>query len=161
MGVGYIIGPRIAGYLFAGGFLAYMVLIPAIKLFGSGLTQPIFAEPKLIGEMSPGEVRAYFVFYIGAGAVATAGIIALVRSLPTIVAAFRSGFEDLRGSVGEAASRLSDGFQDQHPEVPWRAIRGMRNLVAHDYGRIDHRIVWNTLKTDFPELADRLRRTSV
>src|SRR5688572_27864222 len=73
MGVGYIIGPRIAGYLFAGGFLAYMVLIPAIKLFGSGLTQPIFAEPKLIGEMSPGEVRAYFVFYIGAGAVATAG----------------------------------------------------------------------------------------
>jgi putative OPT family oligopeptide transporter len=106
MGVGYIIGPRIAGYLFAGGFLAYMVLIPAIKLFGSGLTEPIFAEPKLIADMSPGEVRAHFVFYIGAGAVATAGIIALVRSLPTIVMAFRSGFDDLRGSLGEAASRL-------------------------------------------------------
>jgi uncharacterized protein with HEPN domain len=69
--------------------------------------------------------------------------------------------EALMQRIGEAASRLSDGFQDQHPEVPWRAIRGMRNLVAHDYGRIDHRIVWNTLKTDFPELADRLRRTSV
>jgi putative OPT family oligopeptide transporter len=106
MGVGYIIGPRIAGYLFAGGFLAYMVLIPAIKLFGSGLTEPIFAEPKLIGDMSPGEVRAHFVFYIGAGAVATAGIIALVRASPTIVSAFRSGFDDLRGSLGEAASRL-------------------------------------------------------
>src|SRR6478736_5086204 len=106
MGVGYIIGPRIAGYLFAGGTLAYLVLIPAIKLFGSGLTKPIFAETKLIADMSPGEVRANFVFYIGAGAVAAAGIIALVRSLPTIVAAFRSGFEDLRGSLGDVGSRL-------------------------------------------------------
>ena len=53
LGVGYIIGPRIAGYLFAGGSLAYLVLIPAIKLFGSGLTQPIFAETKLIKDMSP------------------------------------------------------------------------------------------------------------
>ena len=106
LGVGYIIGPRIAGYLFAGGCLAYLVLIPAIKLFGAGLTQPIFAESKLISEMSPGEVRANFVFYIGAGAVAAAGIIALIRSLPTIISAFRSGFQDLRGSLGATASRL-------------------------------------------------------
>jgi putative OPT family oligopeptide transporter len=106
LGVGYIIGPRIAGNLFAGGCIAYLVLIPAIKLFGGGLTKPIFAETKLIADMSPGEVRANFVFYIGAGAVATAGIIALIRALPTIVSAFRSGFEDLRGSMGEAATRL-------------------------------------------------------
>jgi putative OPT family oligopeptide transporter len=106
LGVGYIIGPRIAGYLFSGGCLAYLVLIPAIKLFGSGLTKPIFAETKLIADMSPNEVRANFVFYIGAGAVATAGIIALIRSLPTIVSAFRSGFQDLRVSIGERAARL-------------------------------------------------------
>jgi putative OPT family oligopeptide transporter len=106
LGVGYIIGPRIAGYLFSGGCLAYLVLIPAIKLFGSGLTSPIFAETKLIADMSPGEVRANFVFYIGAGAVASAGIIALLRSLPTILGAFRSGFQDLRGSLGETATRL-------------------------------------------------------
>ena len=106
LGVGYIIGPRIAGYLFAGGSLAYLVLIPAIKLFGSGLSQPIFAETKLIRDMSPAEVRAEFVFYIGAGAVASAGIIALLRALPTIVGAFRSGFQDLRGSLGDAATRL-------------------------------------------------------
>jgi putative OPT family oligopeptide transporter len=106
LGVGYIIGPRIAGYLFAGGSLAYLVLIPAIKLFGSGLTQTIFAETKLIRDMSPAEIRAAFVFYIGAGAVASAGIIALVRALPTIVSAFRSGFQDLRGSLGDAATRL-------------------------------------------------------
>jgi len=106
LGVGYIIGPRIAGFLFAGGCLAYLVLIPAIKLFGSGLTQPIFAETKLISEMSPAEVRADFVFYIGAGAVAAAGIISLIRALPTIVGAFRAGFHDLRGSLGEQAARV-------------------------------------------------------
>jgi putative OPT family oligopeptide transporter len=106
MGVGYIIGPRISGYLFSGGCIAYLVLIPAIKLFGSGLSKPIFAETKLINEMSPGEVRANFVFYIGAGAVASAGIIALIRALPTIVSAFRSGFQDLRGSLGDATTRL-------------------------------------------------------
>jgi putative OPT family oligopeptide transporter len=106
MGVGFIIGPRISGFLFAGGCLAYLVLIPAIKLFGSGLAHPIFSETKLIAEQSPGEIRANYVYYIGAGAVASAGIIALLRALPTIVGAFRSGFEDLRGSVGAAASKL-------------------------------------------------------
>jgi putative OPT family oligopeptide transporter len=106
LGVGYIIGPRISGYLFSGGCIAYLVLIPAIKLFGSGLTKPIFAETKLIVDMSPAEVRANFVFYIGAGAVASAGIIALVRALPTIVSAFRSGFQDLRGSMGDTATRV-------------------------------------------------------
>src|SRR5947208_10691078 len=76
MGVGYIIGPRIAGYLFAGGCFAYLVLAPAIKLVGSGLTEPFgFPAVKLIRDMSPGEIRASFVFYIGAGAVASAGII--------------------------------------------------------------------------------------
>lgn len=106
MGVGYIIGPRIAGFLFAGGVLAYLVLVPAIKLFGSGLAEPIFPATTLIGGMSPSEVRSNYVFYIGAGAVASAGIIALARALPTIVAAFRSGFQDLKGSLGETASRL-------------------------------------------------------
>src|SRR6266511_3261327 len=103
LGVGYIIGPRIAGYLFAGGCLAYVVLMPAIKLFGSAMTEPMFGTTMLIRDMDAGEVRAAFVFYIGAGAVASAGIIALVRSLPTIVGAFRAGFADMRASrVGQA-----------------------------------------------------------
>jgi putative OPT family oligopeptide transporter len=125
LGVGYIIGPRIAGYLFAGGSLAYLVLIPAIKLFGSGLTQPIFAETKLIKDMSPGEVRAEFVFYIGAGAVASAGIIALLRALPTIVSAFRSGFQDLKGSMGDAVSRVRTDI-----DLPiWVTIAGSLGLA--------------------------------
>jgi putative OPT family oligopeptide transporter len=106
MGVGYIIGPRIAGYLFAGGTLAYLVLVPAIKFFGEGLTAPLFPASTLVSQMSPGEIRANYIFFIGAGAVASAGIIALIRSLPTIISAFRSGFQDLRGSMGMAAERV-------------------------------------------------------
>ncbi len=108
LGVGYIIGPRIAGYLFAGGCLAYLVLAPAIKLVGSGLTEPFgFPAVKLIRDMSPGEIRASFVFYIGAGAVASAGIIALARSLPTIMSSFASSLNDLRDSrMGQAVARL-------------------------------------------------------
>jgi uncharacterized oligopeptide transporter (OPT) family protein len=103
LGVGYIIGPQIAGYLFAGGCLAYVVLMPAIKLFGSSMTEPMFGTTKLIRDMSAGEIRAAFVFYIGAGAVASAGIIALARSLPTIIGAFRAGFADMRSSrMGQA-----------------------------------------------------------
>ena len=106
MGVGYIIGPRIAGYLFAGGTLAYLVLVPAIKFFGEGLATPLFPANTLISQMSPGEIRANYIFFIGAGSVASAGIIALIRALPTIISAFRSGFQDLRGSVGMASERI-------------------------------------------------------
>ncbi|MGE5144155.1 MAG: OPT family oligopeptide transporter [Acidobacteriota bacterium] len=107
MGVGYIIGPRIAGYLFAGGCIAYLVLMPAIKLFGESMTEVMFPATKLIRDMSAGEIRAAFVYYIGAGAVATSGIIALVRALPTIGSAFRAGFDDMRKSrVGQAIAKL-------------------------------------------------------
>jgi len=108
MGVGYIIGPRIAGYLFAGGCFAYLVLAPAIKLVGTGLSEPFgFPPVKLIRDMSPGELRSSFVFYIGAGAVASAGIIALARSLPTILSSFASSIKDLRESrLGQAVTRL-------------------------------------------------------
>src|SRR2546430_13043681 len=107
MGVGYIIGPRIAGYLFAGGCFAYLVLAPAIKLVGSGLTEPFgFPAVKLIRDMSPGDLRSSFVFYIGAGAVASAGILALARSLPPRTSSFASGLQDLRDSrLGPAGAR--------------------------------------------------------
>src|SRR6266702_5422132 len=106
MGVGYIIGPGISGFLFAGGCLAYLVLMPAIKLFGEAMTAPMYQATKLIKDMSAGEIRAAFVFYIGAGAVATAGIIALARALPTIVSSFQASFADLRASrLGQAVSQ--------------------------------------------------------
>ena len=105
-GVGYIIGPRIAGYLFAGGMLSYFCLIPAIKMFGGALSEPIFPATNLIGEMTAAQVRANYVFYIGAGAVTAAGLISLARSLPTIWGALVAGLGDFRGvNTGEGVAR--------------------------------------------------------
>jgi putative OPT family oligopeptide transporter len=108
LGVGYIIGPYIAGLMVGGGVLAYLVLIPAIKYFGDALSSPLAPGTKLISDMSPDEVRGAYVLYIGAGAVAAAGIISVFRSLPTILSSVRSGLGDLRGTrtaSGEAAPR--------------------------------------------------------
>jgi putative OPT family oligopeptide transporter len=102
LGVGYIIGPRIASIMAAGGVLAYLVLIPAIKFFGEGMTGPLPPGEKLISEMSPGDIRGAYVLYIGAGAVAAGGIISLFRSLPTIWSGLKGGLQDLRG--GQAAN---------------------------------------------------------
>jgi putative OPT family oligopeptide transporter len=110
LGVGYIIGPRIASVMCAGGVLAYLVLIPAIKFFGSGLTSPLAPETtRLIADMSPGQIRNAYVLYIGAGAVAAGGIISLMRSLPTILHGMREGLKDLRGgSAARAAMTRTD-----------------------------------------------------
>ncbi len=105
-GVGYIIGPRIAGYLFGGGMLSFFCLIPAIKLFGAGLTEPIFPATIPIREMNAMQVRANYVFYIGAGAVTAAGLISLARSLPTIWHALVAGLGDFGGAKsGETVPR--------------------------------------------------------
>ncbi|HEX2780706.1 MAG TPA: oligopeptide transporter, OPT family, partial [Gemmatimonadaceae bacterium] len=103
-GVGYIIGPRIAGYLFAGGMLSFFVLIPAIKLFGAGLTGTVLPlDTKLIRDMSPMEIRASYVYFIGAGAVTAAGIFSLVKSMPTIWRALVGGLGGMRGVGNDAA----------------------------------------------------------
>ena len=96
LGVGYIIGPRIASIMCAGGVLAYLVLIPAIKFFGEHATGAIPPGTIPIGEMSPDEIRGAYILYIGAGAVAAGGIISLFRSLPTIWHGLRGGLADLR-----------------------------------------------------------------
>lgn len=98
LGVGYIIGPKIAGELVAGGVLSWLVLIPMITFFGDGLgamLKPGFGE-KLISQMSPAEIYRGYVRYIGAGAVAAAGLITLIKTLPTIVNAFKGSFASLR-----------------------------------------------------------------
>ncbi len=100
LGVGYIIGPRIASIMCAGGVLAYLVLIPAIKFFGAGLLAPLAPETtRLIRNMSPGQIRNAYILYIGAGAVAAGGIISLGRSLPTIWHGMKEGLKDLRGGA--------------------------------------------------------------
>ena len=107
-GVGYIIGPRIAGYLFGGGVLAWFALIPAIKFFGAGFTAPIFPASKLIADMSASEIRSNYIYYIGAGAVTAAGIITLGRTLPTIWQALLAGLKDFAGTKSGDAIRRTE-----------------------------------------------------
>ncbi|MEJ7622561.1 MAG: oligopeptide transporter, OPT family [Pyrinomonadaceae bacterium] len=102
LGVGYIIGPYISAIMLGGGILSYLILIPLIKFFGSLATSPIApAIGKNVADMSPGQIRGEYILYIGAGAVTAAGIISLVRSLPTIWSGLKSGLADLRGSSSE------------------------------------------------------------
>ena len=97
LGVGYIIGPRIAGTMFAGGVLSWLVLIPLISIFGNRLQDvlPPGWEGKLLSEMNPLEIYRGYVRYIGAGAVACSGVVTLLRTLPTIVNSFRDSMADL------------------------------------------------------------------
>lgn len=109
LGVGYIIGPRIAGVLVAGGAFAWLVVMPAIKFFGSHAAAPIFPGTVPISAMSPDDIYKAYIRPIGAGAVAAAGLITLIRTIPTIVSALRAGAKDLvAGAAGAAGQRRTD-----------------------------------------------------
>jgi putative OPT family oligopeptide transporter len=97
LGVGYIIGPRVASIMVGGGVLAYLVLIPMIKFFGDGLASPLSPGTDLIANMGPHAIRGKYVLYIGAGAVAAGGIISLMRSMPTIWRGLKQGLGDVGG----------------------------------------------------------------
>lgn len=105
LGVGYIIGPRVGSTMAAGGVLAYLLLIPMIKFFGEHIPAPLAPGTIPISDMTPGQIRSAYVLYIGAGAVATAGIIKLIHTLPTIIHGIKMGFRDIgfvRGTTGTA-----------------------------------------------------------
>ena len=108
LGVGYIIGPRIAGTLFAGGVFSWLVLMPAIRFFGQYSTVPLYPSTIPIPQMSPDQLWITYVRPMGAGAVAASGLITLIRTIPTIVAALTSGLKDVRAErdgVAPATSR--------------------------------------------------------
>lgn len=104
LGVGYILGIRIATVMVAGGALSSLIIIPAINLWGQGLAEPVFPETeRLIRDMAAGDIWDRYIRYIGAGAVATAGIITLVKSIPTMIESFKLGLGQITKnvSVGE------------------------------------------------------------
>lgn len=128
LGVGYIIGPYVSGIMLGGGVLSYLVLIPLIKFFGETAAAPIAPElSKTVGAMSAGEIRGAYILYIGAGAVAAAGIISLARSLPTIWSGLKSGLADLRGGSHAEGSNLPR--TDQDLSMKW-VIIGIIALIA-------------------------------
>lgn len=108
-GVGYILGPRIALIMVGGGLLSSLIIIPAIAYWGDTRTLPLFPETvSLIKDMSAADIWTRYVRYIGAGAVATAGIITLIRSIPVMLESFKAGAKEL-----EIQTHQSDGSTKQ------------------------------------------------
>jgi putative OPT family oligopeptide transporter len=107
LGVGYIIGPRISGTLFAGGVFSWLVLMPAIRFFGQNSTVPLYPSTIPIPQMTPDQLWITYVRPMGAGAVAASGLITLIRTIPTIVAALASGLKDVREQSDGAAPQAS------------------------------------------------------
>src|SRR5213595_1296528 len=115
MGVGYVIGPRIAGTMFAGGVLSWLVLLPLLSILGAYINvpfppihtnyanNPATGMPFRIAEMTAAQLWSAYIRYIGAGAVLAAGLITLARTLPTIVASAREGLKDFGAGAGAGA----------------------------------------------------------
>ncbi len=129
LGVGYIIGPKIASTMAAGGVLASLVLIPAIRFFGGTATGIIPPGTMPISAMGPDDIRGAYVLYIGAGAVATGGIISLFRSLPMIGRGIAGGLSDWRARRSETTAREATPRTDRDLSPRFVAL-GLVALVA-------------------------------
>lgn len=101
LGVGYILGYRIGAIMVAGGLLASLGIIPLIAHFGEGLSMPLFPETELpIAQMTASQIWSRYIRYVGAGAVAFAGIVTAVRAMPTMFSALSAGMKGFRGLFG-------------------------------------------------------------
>ncbi len=107
LGVGYILGPRTAAIMVGGGLLSWVVLIPLIAVFGEGRVEPLYPETaKLIVDMTPGQIWTRYVRYIGAGAVATGGLVTLLKSLPTMIESFKIGARQIKSRLAGVADAM-------------------------------------------------------
>ncbi len=146
-GVGYILGPRIAAVMVGGGLLSSLVIIPAIDWWGQG-RPPLYPEQVLtIAEMSAGQIWTRYVRYIGAGAVAAAGIMTLIRSLPVMMQSFRIGAHELRqrveggtGGAIAAAPRTARDLPLKWVGIGIVAIGLVLTLVEAPFGALDHAV---------------------
>jgi putative OPT family oligopeptide transporter len=130
LGVGYIIGPRVAGLLIGGGVFSWLFLMPAIYFFGSHLTMPIYPGTALIRDMAPSDLWRTYVRPMGAGAVAAAGLITLLRTAPTIISALTTGIRQIgankSSNKNEAATTLS---RTEH-DLPMSVVLGGSALLV-------------------------------
>jgi len=119
MGVGYVIGPRIAGVMFAGGVLSWMVLLPLLSIAGRympGPFPPVPASGLRIDQMSAQQIWSAYIRYTGAGAVLAAGLITLARTIPTIVSSFRDSMKDF------GAGRAAGGVLRTERDIPLSVV---------------------------------------
>ena len=136
LGVGYVIGPAIAGTMFAGGVLSWLVLLPLLSILGAYINvpfppihpnyanNPATGQPFLISEMAPAQLWSAYIRYIGAGAVLASGLITLGRTIPTIIASARESFRDFSaGSGGDTRLRTER-------DIPMTVVLGGSLLLA-------------------------------
>jgi putative OPT family oligopeptide transporter len=124
LGVGYIIGPKIAGIMVAGGVLSWLVLIPLITLLGDHLVTAYPPATKLISEMSPSEIWSNYIRYIGAGAVTFGGIVTLIKSFPTIISAFKDSFADLKENRANTKNNTKTSKLRTEKDIPLVFVLG-------------------------------------
>ena len=117
LGVGYIVGPKIASYMFTGSLIGWMVIIPLICLFGPDTWMYPAAEGTTIAQLyangGASAIWSTYVKYIGAGAIATGGIISLIKSLPLIVTTFRDSMKSMKGSKSTSTERTAQDLPMQ------------------------------------------------
>jgi putative OPT family oligopeptide transporter len=126
LGVGYVIGPRIAGVMFAGGVLSWLVLLPLLTILGNYMTvpfPPVPASGLRIDQMSPNQLWSAYIRYTGAGAVLAAGLITLARTIPTIVSSFRESMKDFGVKGGGGRTRTER-------DIPMTIVLGGSAVLA-------------------------------
>ncbi len=124
LGVGYIIGPRVAGVIFAGGVFSWLVLMPLIYFFGSHFPGAIYPGTKPVAQMSPSDLWASYIRPMGAGAVAAAGLITLLKTMPTIFSALGTGLKNIRNK-----SEVREDLRTQRDLPMWFVVGGSIALV--------------------------------
>lgn len=141
LGVGYILGPRIASVMVGGGLLAWLGIIPAIAWLGQGWTVPLYPETEqLVRDMDSARLWTRYVRYVGAGAVAMGGLITLVRSLPMMIESFRVGWAQIRKRVSSSPVEVPRTDQDLPPSVLIAGVLvvvAFLGLVPHVLGFVD------------------------
>jgi len=135
-GVGYILGIRVALIMVGGGLLSALIIIPAIAYWGDARTLPLFPETvNLIKDMSPGQIWTRYVRYIGAGAVAAAGIITLIRSIPVMIESFKAGAKHI-GDGANSVLRTSNDLPLKVVAVGVIIIIAVLTLVPNAFGAV-------------------------
>jgi putative OPT family oligopeptide transporter len=127
LGVGYIIGPRIASYMFSGGILAWWVIIPLIKVYGVG-SMHIYPSETPIGEMSSSEIWDAYVRYIGAGAIAVGGVMSLFRLIPLLHKTIHVSVKELFSGVFFSRAHLPR--TDRDISMAWLILGSIAIILA-------------------------------
>ena len=121
LGVGFIIGPRIAAIMFGGSALAWLIMIPAINLWGG--SNVVYPADVPMSDLASGEIWSYYLRYVGAGAVGCAGIVTLIKSFPTIIESIKLGVGHAGGGGGVDVPRTQQ-------DLPMKLVLGLAALMA-------------------------------